>query len=171
MQDTSDSDYVEYVTAKLAWLRKVAFLLCQDWDRADDLAQATITRLYIHWRRARAADNLDGYVRTVLVRVFLSERRTRWARVALGDPPGDRAAPEDDATTRVAVRRALVTVPPRQRATLVLRYYCDLSVDDTAASLGCSVGTVKSQTAKGLAALRTALGDTTASMQRGIHHG
>ncbi len=169
MQDTSDSEYVEYVNAKLTWLRKVAFLLCQDWHRADDLAQVTITRLYVHWRRARAADNLDGYVRTMLVRAFLSERRSRWSQVTLGGPEPDRAAPPDDPATRVAVRQALAKLPPRQRATLVLRFFCDLSVEDTAASLRCTGGTVKSQTAKGLAALRAALGDTILT-QRGTDH-
>jgi RNA polymerase sigma-70 factor (sigma-E family) len=170
VQDTSEREYVEYVTAKLAWLRKVAYLLCQDWHRADDLAQVTITRLYVHWRRVRAVDNIDAYVRTILVRAFLSERRSRWHRVALGGAPADRAAPEEDTATRLAVRRALATVPARQRATLVLRFYCDLPVDEVAASLGCSPGTVKSQTAKGLAALRTALGGADA-MERGIHRG
>lgn len=160
MQDIPDSEYVEYVSAKLIWLRKVAFLLCQDWHRADDLAQVTITRLYVHWRRARTADNLDGYVRTMLVRAYLSERRSGWSRVALGGSEPDSAAPPDDPATRVAVRQALAKLPPRQRATLVLRFFCDLSIEDTAASLRCTSGTVKSQTAKGLAALRAALGDT-----------
>jgi RNA polymerase sigma-70 factor (sigma-E family) len=171
VQDTSEREYVEYVTAKLAWLRKVAYLLCQDWHRADDLAQVAITRLYLHWRRASTADNIDGYVRTILVRAFLSERRSRWAAlVALREAPVDRAVPEDDTATRVAVRRALATVPARQRATLVLRYYCDLPVEEVATALGCSSGTVKSQTAKGLAALRSALGEA-GTMERGIHRG
>jgi len=165
-----ESEYVAYVTAKLSWLRNVAFLLCQDWHRADDLAQTAITRLFVHWRRARTADNLDAYARTVLVRAYLSERRSRWSRVSLGDMPVERAAPEEDTVTRIAVRRALATVPARQRATLVLRYYCDLSVEEVAATLGCATGTVKSQTAKGLAALRNALGGTDA-MERGIHRG
>jgi RNA polymerase sigma-70 factor (sigma-E family) len=156
--DSDDEQrYVEYVASRLAWLRKVAFLLCQDWHRADDLAQAAITRLYVHWRSAARAENLDAYARRVLVREFLSARRTVWgSRVDLrADPVED--ARDDDPLTRVVVRAALAQVPPRQRAALVLRYYCDLSVEETADLLRCSSGTVKSQTARGLAALRRAL--------------
>jgi RNA polymerase sigma-70 factor (sigma-E family) len=151
--------YVEYVSGRLAWLRKLAFLLCQDWHRADDLTQATITRLYVHWRTAGRADNLDAYARTVLVREFLGIRRTAWAsRVQLtAGPFADTAVHDADPATRVAVRAALAKVPPRQRAALVLRFYCDLSVEETADLLRCSTGTVKSQTARGLAALRDVL--------------
>jgi RNA polymerase sigma-70 factor (sigma-E family) len=151
--------YVEYVAGRHGWLRKVAYLLCQDWHAADDLAQATITRLYVHWGKAARADNLDGYARRVLVHEFLRERRTAWAtRVRLqAGPVTDVAAADADPETRVAVRAALAGVPPRQRAALVLRYYCDLSVEETADLLRCSPGTVKSQTARGLSALRRAL--------------
>jgi RNA polymerase sigma-70 factor (sigma-E family) len=151
--------YVEFVAGRLAWLRKVAFLLCQDWHRADDLAQAAITRLYVHWSAASRADNLDAYARRVLVREFLSARRTVWgSRVDLQpDPVREASAPDADPVTRVMVRVALAQVPPRQRAALVLRYYCDLSVEETADVLRCSPGTVKSQTSRGLAALRRAL--------------
>jgi RNA polymerase sigma-70 factor (sigma-E family) len=153
--------YVEYVSSRLSWIRKVAFLLCQDWHRADDLAQACITSLYVHWGTASRADNLDGYVRRVVVRSFLGDRRTAWSsRVDLRDEaPAEVAAPEADPVTRLLVRRALAQVPARQRAALVLRYYCDLSVEETAAALGCATGTVKSQTARGLEALRRALAE------------
>jgi RNA polymerase sigma-70 factor (sigma-E family) len=151
--------YVGYVSTRLPWLRKVAFLLCQDWHRADDVAQAAITKLYVHWRTASKANNLDGYVRTILVREYLSNQRTAWAsRVDLsGGSVADFAVPDGDVTTRLAVRTALADVAPRQRAALVLRYYCDLSVDETAEVLNCSPGTVKSQTARGLESLRRAL--------------
>ena len=75
-----DDEYTQYVSARLTSLRRVAYMLCQDWHRADDLAQATITQLYVHWGRARAADHIDAYARTILVREFLSERRSAWAR-------------------------------------------------------------------------------------------
>jgi RNA polymerase sigma-70 factor (sigma-E family) len=159
VQADDERRYVDYVSSRLTWLRKVAFLLCQDWHHADDVAQAAITKLYVHWRTASQADNLDGYVRRIVVHEFLGIKRTAWvSRVDLsGDLPAYLAAPEDDPTTRVAVRRALAEVPPRQRAALVLRYYCELSVEETAAALGCSPGTVKSQTARGLQALRRVL--------------
>ena len=76
-------DYVEYVEGRLAWLRRLAYLLCQDWHEADDLVQATLTRLYTYWPRAARMDNIDAYVRTILVRTFLSERRSAWFRRVL----------------------------------------------------------------------------------------
>lgn len=154
-----DEEYTSYVSGRLPWLRRVAYLLCQDWHRADDLVQTAITRLYVKWRQARAAGNLDAYVRTILVRVFLAEQRGGWfSRVRPMAAPPDTALDGGDRDLAMDTRRALATVPPRQRATLVLRYYCDLSVEQTAHALGCSAGTVKSQTARGLAALRVALG-------------
>src|ERR1700691_2503464 len=79
-----DVEYTEYVSARLPSLLRLAQLLCHDWQRADDLVQAAITRLYVRWARAAAADNLDAYVRTILFREFLHERRSGWAsRVSL----------------------------------------------------------------------------------------
>jgi RNA polymerase sigma-70 factor (sigma-E family) len=153
-----DDEYTAYVGGRLPWLRRIAFLLCQDWHRADDLVQTAITRLYVKWRRARKADDLDAYVRVILVRVFLAEQRGGWfSRVGVTSAPPDLAFQGDDSDAAMDMRRALASVPPRQRATLVLRFYCDLSVEQAAAVLGCSTGTVKSQTARGLTALRAAL--------------
>ena len=152
------ADYVEYVEARLAWLRRLAYLLCQDWHSADDLVQATVTRLFTHWPRASRMDNTDAYVRKILVRAFLSERRSPWfRRVLLSGVQADRAAIYADPDAVLDVREALAAIPPRQRATLVLRFYCDLDVEQAAIVLGCSAGTVKSQTSKGLAALRRML--------------
>lgn len=155
-----DDEYTEYISARMMSLRRTAFMLCQDWHRADDLVQAAITRLYVHWGRARAADHIDAYARTVLVREFLGERRSAWARRVSLDaqiPPAGTGAGSADHDALLDLRAALAAVPPRQRATLVLRFYCDLNVEQTAQVLGCSPGTVKSQTVKGLAALRRAL--------------
>jgi RNA polymerase sigma-70 factor (sigma-E family) len=164
-----DEDFTGYVQARLAWLRRVAYLLCQDWQNADDLVQTAITSLYVHWRRARAMENIDGYARTILVRAFLSERRGGWARWVtvvgrLPDVPGAGPDPGD----AFDVRAALAGLPPRQRATLVLRFYCDLNVDQAARVLGCSAGTVKSQTAKALASLRRALEPGTGAGPAGL---
>jgi RNA polymerase sigma-70 factor (sigma-E family) len=155
-----DDDFTAYVQARLAWLRRVAYLLCQDWQRADDLVQTAVTSLYVHWRRARTMESIDGYARTILVRAFLSERRGGWARrVTLMTQLPDAPEPVPDAADALDVRAALAGLPPRQRATLVLRFYCDLNVDQSARVLGCSAGTVKSQTAKALAGLRRSLGE------------
>jgi RNA polymerase sigma-70 factor (sigma-E family) len=153
-----DADFSEFVESSIPALRRLAYLLCHDWHSADDLVQATVTRLYVRWVRAAAADNLEAYVRTMLFREFLHERRTSWARrVDLTDelPPGAAAATDHD--TAIDLEAAIRRLPPRQRAVLVLRFHCDLSVEQTAAMLGCSQGNVKSQTARALAALRRSL--------------
>ncbi|BBH63808.1 RNA polymerase sigma24 factor [Actinoplanes sp. OR16] len=157
-----EREYVEYVSGRLPRLHRAAYLLCADAFQADDIVQATLTSLYLSWRRAVRADNLDGYVHRILVRRFLDERRRPWARVLLG---GDQV-PERAAETgpgyeeRDSLMAALRTLPKGQRAVIVLRYFSDLSVEATAEALGCSVGNVKSQCSRGLAALRTTLGET-----------
>ncbi|MFC6887232.1 MULTISPECIES: SigE family RNA polymerase sigma factor [Actinomadura] len=172
MRAGDEAEYVEYVTGALPGLRRIAHLLCHDPHRADDIVQTALTRLYVHWRRARGADDLDRYVRSILVRSFLNERRLAWvARVRLtgapADTPGVPAEAVPDVETRAVVRAALDRVPRRQRAVLVLRFLCDLPVAEVAEILGCSEGTVKSQTAHGLARLRALLGDRAGSAVRG----
>ena len=157
MSSRRDDEFTDYVATGLVPLQRVAYLLCQDRQRAEDLVQATITKLYVHWARARAADHFDAYVRAILVREFLAERRSGWARrVTLSAEPRDgrgaKAAADHDAV--IDMRAALARLPRRQRATLVLRFYCDLTIDQAAELLGCSPGTVKSQTAKALSSLR-----------------
>jgi RNA polymerase sigma-70 factor (sigma-E family) len=154
-----DEQFTDYVAARMGSLRRLAYLLCQDRGRVDDLVQAAITRLYVHWGRASVVDNLDAYTRTILVRVYLKERQSRWSTmVQLSSEPPDRAALTDDREGALDLRAALSQLPARQRATLVLRFYCDLSVEQAAQLLGCSPGTVKSQTAKGLEAMRRGMG-------------
>lgn len=164
MRAIDEQQYTDYVGTRLPAWRRTAFLLCGDEHRADDVVQATITKLYVHWRKASAADNLDGYVRTMLVRTFLSEQRLGWFRRtklvgAPADTPDSPAMAGTDVETRMVVHKALSRVSPRVRAVLVLRFLVDFSVADTAAALGCSPGTVKSQTSAGLAMLRRLLGD------------
>ncbi|GAA3546441.1 SigE family RNA polymerase sigma factor [Nonomuraea rosea] len=164
---SADEEYTAYVRGRLLWLRRIAYSLCQDWHRADDLVQTSITRLYVKWRHARQAADLDAYVRVMLVRVFLKEQRGGWfSRTRLSAAPPEAVAHGWDADLTMDLRRALALVPPRQRATLVLRFHCDLSVEQTAAALGCSTGTVKSQTARGLATLRELLDVTPAKEDR-----
>ncbi len=152
-------DFTEYVTARAGWLRKVAYLLCGDWHRADDLVQSAITRLYANWARASRADNLDGYARRTLVNTFLAEQRTSWwRRVDLRGTEHERPEPGEDVDAALDLRAALARLPARQRATVVLRYFSDLPVSETAQALGCSEGTVKSQTSKAVETLRELLG-------------
>jgi RNA polymerase sigma-70 factor (sigma-E family) len=154
-----DDEFTQYVIVRLGSMRRMAYLLCQDWQRADDLVQSAITRLYIHWGRAGAVQHPDAYARTVLVREFLAEQRLGWHRkVSLDVPLPDTPPAGPDLETVLDIRAALASLPPRQRATIVLRFHCDLTVEQTAQLLGCSAGTVKSQTAKAIDALRARLG-------------
>lgn len=160
MPDASDQEYIEYVTARLPALRRLAYGLCGDRDQADDLVQETATRLYLRWARIAEVERLDAYVRTVLVRHFLDTRRRGWWRVHLfGGPPDVRSTEDRGVEERTVLRDALAEVPPRQRAVLVLRFLHDLPVEEVARTLGCSPGTVKSQTSHGLAAMRRLLGN------------
>jgi RNA polymerase sigma-70 factor (sigma-E family) len=159
-----DAEYTEYVTARLSSLRRLAAVLCGDWQRADDLVQATLAKLYVHWGRVRAASHTDAYARAVLVREFTHERRSAWVtRVSLNGGVSDSPAAAVDHDAVLDLRAAVAALPARQRATLVLRFYCDLNVDQAAEILGCSPGTVKSQTARALEAVRRALGPAPAA--------
>ena len=172
---TKQAQFTEYTAARLPWLRRVAYLLCQDWHRADDLVQSSVTKLYLNWDRVDRAGSPDGYVRAILVNTFLEEQRSPWwKRVVLrrdrdGAEPDARngengeagrqpAAVMPDLDGALDLRRALAKLSSRHRTTLVLRYYCELSVMETAHLLGCSEGTVKSQTARALHVLRQLMG-------------
>jgi RNA polymerase sigma-70 factor (sigma-E family) len=163
MRRQAQEEYAEYVSGRLAALRQLAFLLCGDEHRADDIVQATIEKLYLRWPRVSAVEHLDAYVRQMLVRTFLDERRRPWSRVGLTGSAA--AAPEPpppagpDVEGALVLRAALAKVPRRQQAVLVLRYLCDLPVDKVAQVLACSPGTVKSQASRGLTTLRQLLGD------------
>lgn len=151
--------YREYVTARLEPLRRTAYLLCGDWHTADDLVSTALVKLLRHWRRVSVMDSPDAYVRRTLLRVWLDERRRPWRRESAWAEVPDRAvrADTDDTAERLAILALLAELPPRRRAVLVLRYFCDLSVEETARELGCSPGTVKSQAARAIEALRDRL--------------
>src|SRR4051794_22924929 len=162
MRADSEAEYVDYVTARLPALHRAAFLLCGgDADRADDIAQSTITRLYQRWRLASRADNLDAYVHRMLVHTFVDEKRRAWSKVRLlpwsADAVAEAVEPHAAVDDRGALVAALRTLPPRQRAVLVLRFLLDRPVEEVAEILGCSEGTVKSQTSRGLSILRDQL--------------
>jgi len=165
MADGSDSDYLAYVNGRLTALRRTAYLLCGDAHEADDIVQETVTKLYMRWPRRHGVDNLDAYVNTMLVRIFVDGRRRGWWKVALTSRVPDRpGAAEQPMEERSVVRAALAELPPRQQAVLVLRFLCDQTVRDVADVLNCSEGTVKSQTSVGLARLRKVLGADAAGL-------
>lgn len=149
-----EAGYREYVTHRLDGFRRTAFLLCGDWHQADDLVSIALVKLLRHWRRVSAMEQPDAYVRRMLLRTWLDERRRPWRREHPTSTVPDRAAEAADRDARMDVVAHLAELPPRRRAVLVLRYFCDLSVEETAAALGCTEGTVKSQTARALDTLR-----------------
>ncbi|GID95562.1 SigE family RNA polymerase sigma factor [Amorphoplanes digitatis] len=160
MDDGTDAEYLAYVNGRVTALRRFAFLLCGDGHQTDDLLQETFTKLYARWPRICRVENVDAYVHTMIVRSFLDEKRRGWWRVGLFDSAPDRPTPEPAGfEEQTVVRAALSQVPPRQQAVLVLRFLCDKPVDEVAQILGCSPGTVKSQTSHGLNKLRRILGD------------
>jgi RNA polymerase sigma-70 factor (sigma-E family) len=154
-----DSAFAEYFAARSDAMRNTAFLLCGDWHRAEDLVQTAFTKLYRAWYRVARHEALDGYVRQVVLRTYLDDRRLGWwRRERPTDVPVERSMPAAAPEDRLVLLEALAQVPRRQRAVLVLRYWEDLSIDETAALLSCSTGTVKSQAARGLQTLRERMG-------------
>jgi RNA polymerase sigma-70 factor (sigma-E family) len=157
-----DAAFAEYFAARSDAMRGTAYLLCGDWHRAEDLVQTTFTKIYLAWRRTSRHEALDAYTRQTLVRTFVSDLRRGWFRnervtETLADSPtAGSGLPEE----RLVLLDALARVPARQRAVLVLRYWEDMSVEDTARILNCSTGTVKSQAARGLQTLRGLLATT-----------
>ena len=154
-----DDEFTAYVAARARLLRRSAYLLCGDWHRAEDLTQSALTKVYLAWSRVRRADNVDAYVRQVLVRTYLDEQRRRWRSEQVTGETLDGLRPDPAAASdqRLDLLRALATLPPRQRAAVVLRCWEDLPITEVARALDCSEGTVKSQTSRGLAALRGVL--------------
>lgn len=139
-----------------AW-RRTAYLICGDWAQAEDLTQSVLLRMYLKWPSIDP-NGVDAYARVAIARLAVDEsrrphRRRELTSDQLPDRGVDTASPDD----ALDVRRALAGLPPGQRATLVLRYYAGFPVAETAAALGVTEGTVKSQTAKGIAALRERL--------------
>jgi RNA polymerase sigma-70 factor (sigma-E family) len=149
-------EYRAYVVANLDRLRRTAYLLCRDWHAADDLVSVTIGKLYRKWPRVSEIQNLDAYVRAILVRSWIDEQRRPWRREHSSDTLPDLPMAEGpDTADRMLLLDLLAGLTPRRRAAVVLRFYFELSVEETAETLGCSVGTVKSLTARGLDAMRT----------------
>ena len=154
-----DEEFREFVAARSAALLRTAYLLAGDWATAEDLVQTALTKTYLAWRRLGEIQAVEPYTRRVLINTATSWWRRRWH----GERPTavlpERAAPDrhEEALERDALWQHVQSLPARQRAVLVLRFYEDLSEAQTAALLEISPGTVKSQTARALAALRKRL--------------
>lgn len=152
-----DAEFREFMLGRWPTLVRLAYGLTADRGHAEDLAQATLARVYAAWGRVRRAEDPDAYVRKILIN--LDNRRHRKRRVVERPADGLREPAVADATGQVDQRSdllaALRDLPPRQRAVVVLRYWDGMTEAQTAAVLGCSVGNVKSQASRALAKLRT----------------
>lgn len=158
MERADEDDFHAYVSERLDRWRRTAYLLCQDWHTADDLVSVTVTKLFRNWRKVRAADNRDAYAQRVLSRTWLDEsRRSSRREWTQAEPVEVGWSVPDRITDRESLAQLLTALGPRQRAVLVLRFYLDYSVEETADMLRISTGTVKSQSARGLETLRATI--------------
>ena len=168
MREQDEDAFRDFVVGRSPSYLRTAYLLTGDWGHAEDLLQTTLAKVYRAWARLRDHENLDAYVRRVMVNTQTTWWRRAWKAEqptgSLPDWPGPNAVDASDDRDRL--RRALLTLPARQRAVVVLRHYEDLSEAEVARVLSCSVGTVKSQCARGLAKLRDALDDPYAVLRR-----
>lgn len=167
----TDEQFTEFFHASWTSLYRTAYLLLGDHAEAEDLVQTSLAKTYASWHRVREIDAATGYARTVLVNTASSWFRKRsWRNERPSAQLPDAGYEDADGTDRPTVIAALETLPPRQRAVVVLRFYEDLSVAQVAAALGCSDGTVKSQTSDALAKLRVLLGEAVIPQTLGAHH-
>ncbi len=157
-RSSREDGYVEYVAARQADLRRIAYAICGDWHQADDLLQTALTKLYVAWPRIHQDGREDAYVRQILVHANIDEHRRPWRRERAGLPERDEPAraplPVED---RTALFDALQSLPTMQRKVVVLRHWLGLSVAETAHELRIGEGTVKSHSSRGLETLRAVL--------------
>ncbi len=148
-----EEEYRQFVGSRAASLHRTAYLLCGDWHLADDLVQETFVLAFRHWGRVQRADNQNAYVKRILINEF----KRHWQRYSAMPVQAHTDHPEiaipdvsNEVVNRADLLRALLTLPARQRATVVLRYLEGMSERETAAVMRCSEGTVKSQLARAL---------------------
>jgi RNA polymerase sigma-70 factor (sigma-E family) len=155
MDDGTREQFAEFVRGRAAALQRTAYLLTGDWGLAEDLLQTALARSYLSWSRIRH-DDPEGYVRKVLVNTYATWWRRKWRGELPTERLPERPAPDEYSAVddRAALVAALARLPRRQRATIVLRFHEDMTEAAVAAAMRCTVGTVKSQTAKALARLR-----------------
>jgi RNA polymerase sigma-70 factor (sigma-E family) len=148
--------FTEFMSARSATLFRVAYLIVGDHQLAQDLLQESLIKTYVAWPRLRDVSSAEAYARKTIVTTAISWRRRRSFHERPTDVLPDTAVPDpgEAVTTHASMVAQLRTLPPRQRAAIVLRYYEDLSEAQTAEVMGCSVGAVKSQVSTGLGRLR-----------------
>ncbi|SFC71685.1 RNA polymerase sigma-70 factor, sigma-E family [Nocardioides terrae] len=164
---TRDADFAAYMQARQPALLRTAFLLTGDRHIAEDVVATALAKLYLSWDKVRERDSVDGYVRRIIANETTSLWRRPWRRrevVADVLPERSREETYDDGRAD-AVWRAVTSLPTRQRAVVVLRYYEELSEAEIADVLGISTGTVKSQASRALATLRATHPDLASGLE------
>jgi RNA polymerase sigma-70 factor (sigma-E family) len=156
-----DTEFTEFMQGRWAQLVRLGYGLTGDRQLGEDLAQTALARAYASWPRVRRAGDPDAYVRKIMVNANHGRFRKHRVPEALTDRPpetalADPTGPHDDRSALIA---ALMTLPYGQRAVVVLRYWMDMTETETAATLGCSVGNVKSQASRALAKLRVTVAE------------
>lgn len=164
----TDAEFADFVEAAWGPLYRTAHLMVGDRAVAEDLVQTALTNTYASWHRVRELGAARAYARTAVVRSAASLFRSRARRPEYVTDRLPETPYSPDHSERPALMAALRQLPPRQRAVVVLRYYEDLSVAEAAHALGCSEGTVKSQTSAALGKLRLLLGDAVVPSTEGI---
>lgn len=173
-------DFQAFVVGRWSRLMRTAYLLTGEQYAAEDLVQSCLERTFVAWRKVSLAEDPDAYVRRIMVNTHARRYRKGLKEyLSRSDDPGlGRDLPERGDDMAQAVERsdlvaALAQLPVRQREAVVLRYWEDLSETQAAAAMGCSVGTVKSNAARGITRLRSAVRltrtstDTTHMMHEG----
>lgn len=155
MGSSRDSDFDEWVLHNRVRLHKTAFLICGDWYLADDLVQEALIKCFPKWKRIVNGGDPHPYLRKTLIRLCVDHTRRPSRREVTGDAAREQRAPSDADFDHLL--GALHSIPAGQRAILVLRYWDGLSIEETAEAARTSVGNVKSQTSRGMQALRSAL--------------
>ncbi len=152
-------EFVDFAESASPRLRRTAYLLCGDWHTAEDLVQSALAKVFVSWRKIRRHEAAHAYAMRTLMNCYLADRRLKRPVEVLTDrlPETAYAAPAPE--NRLLVLAALAQLPQKARAVVVLRYWADLSVDETAQVLGCSAGNVRSQSTRALSKLRLVLGD------------
>ncbi|GAB2690261.1 SigE family RNA polymerase sigma factor [Kitasatospora kifunensis] len=154
-------DFLEFATARGGQLYKTAYLLTGgDRHLAEDLVQEALSRMFVRWKRLSRLENPAGYAQTVLVNTFLSLRRRRSSREQATFEFPEVAVTDADPALRLTLLRALQQLPAPDRAVLVLRFWEDRSIEETATILGLSSTAVRSRSHRALGRLRARLGDS-----------
>ena len=155
---TRDEEFAAFVAARQHHLRRIAYAVCGDWHRAEDLLQTALVKLYVAWPRLHRDGREEAYTRKIIVRANIDEHRRPWRREQSGLDGHDPVAPAGlGVEEQSALFDALQALPVMQRKVVVLRHWLGLSVEETAHELGIAAGTVKSHSSRGIEKLQAVL--------------